>query len=127
MIRVALDLENPEDLRSAKAEWKFAPGLVPGEDNEGLVARLIGSPARLADYDDSGWGTQVPVTVAVGPVEGGGRGCGTTRWKSVQWQQEVGREHLPLWTVLSYNRRHPSPPASREGTRSACRDYTISG
>ena len=55
MIRVALDLENPEDLRSAKAEWKFAPGLVPGEDNEGLVARLSGSPARLADYDDSGW------------------------------------------------------------------------
>ena len=55
MIRVALDLENPEDLRSAKAEWKFAPGLVPGEDNEGLVARLSGSPARLVDYDDSGW------------------------------------------------------------------------
>ena len=55
MIRVALDLENPEDLRSAKAEWKFSPGLVPGEDNEGLVARLSGSPARLVDYDDSGW------------------------------------------------------------------------
>ena len=55
MIRVALDLENPEDLRSAKAEWKFAPGLVPGEDNEGLVAGLSGSPARLVDYDDSGW------------------------------------------------------------------------
>jgi len=55
MIRVDLDLENPEDLQSAKAQWKFAPGLVPGERNEGLVARLTGSPARLGDYDDSGW------------------------------------------------------------------------
>ena len=55
MIRVALDLVNPEDLQSAKAQWKFAPGLVPGEPNEGLTARLTGSPARLADYDDSGW------------------------------------------------------------------------
>ena len=44
MIRVALNLENPEDLQSAKAEWKFAPGLVPGEDNEGLIARLSGLP-----------------------------------------------------------------------------------
>ena len=55
MIRVTLDLENPEDLQSAKAQWKFAPGLVPGEPNEGLTARVAGSPARLADYDDSGW------------------------------------------------------------------------
>ncbi len=55
MIRVVLDLENREDLQSAKAQWKFAPGLVPGEPNEGLTARLTGSPARLADYDDSGW------------------------------------------------------------------------
>ena len=55
MKRVALDLGNPEDLQSAKAQWKFAPGLVPGEPNEGLTARLAGSPARLADYDDSGW------------------------------------------------------------------------
>ncbi len=54
MIRVALKLENPEDLQSAKAEWKFAPGLVPGKDSEGLIARLSGGLARLADYDDSG-------------------------------------------------------------------------
>ena len=46
MIRVALDLENPEDLQRAKAQWKFAPGLVPGEPNEGLTARLSGSPRR---------------------------------------------------------------------------------
>ena len=55
MIRVALDLENPEDLQGARAQWKFAEGLVPGEPNEGLTARLSGSPARLADYDDSKW------------------------------------------------------------------------
>jgi hypothetical protein len=68
VIRVALNLENPEDLQSAKAEWKFAPGLVPGEDNEGLVARLSGSPARLADYDDSGW--EVCENVQVGRSSG---------------------------------------------------------
>jgi len=69
VIRVALNLENPpEDLQSAKAEWKFAPGLVPGEDNEGLIARLSGSPARLADYDDSGW--EVCENVQVGRSSG---------------------------------------------------------
>jgi hypothetical protein len=28
---------------------------VPGEPNEGLVAQLVDTPARLADYDDSRW------------------------------------------------------------------------
>ena len=55
MIRVDLDLENPDDLRQANAQWRFAQGLVPGEPNEGLVAQIEGSPARLADYDDSRW------------------------------------------------------------------------
>ena len=55
MIRVELDLEKPEDLRQVKAQWKFAQGLVPGEPNEGLKAKLSGTPARLADYDDSDW------------------------------------------------------------------------
>ena len=55
MIRVTLELDKPEDLLQAKAQWKFGPGLVPGEPNEGLTALLTGSPARLADYDDSGW------------------------------------------------------------------------
>ena len=55
MIRVALNLEKSEDLQTASAGWKFAEGLVPGEPNEGLIARLEGSPARLADYDDSKW------------------------------------------------------------------------
>ena len=55
MRRVSMDLENPKDLQQARAQWKFGPGLVPGEPNEGLSAQLQGSPARLADYDDSGW------------------------------------------------------------------------
>ena len=68
MIRVALDLENPDDLRSAMAQWKYAPGLVPGEPNEGLTARLSGSPARLAEYEDSGW--EVCENVQVGRSSG---------------------------------------------------------
>lgn len=55
MPRVALDLNNPEDRRKVNAVWRLGPGLVPGESNEGLVARLEDSPARLADYDDSSW------------------------------------------------------------------------
>lgn len=56
MPRVSLDLENKDDLHVIKAEgWRIAPGLVPGEPNQGLVAEMRGSPARLADYDDSKW------------------------------------------------------------------------
>jgi hypothetical protein len=55
MPRVALDLNKAEDCQKVKGQWRFAPGLVPGEPNEGLTAQLRGSPARLADYDDSRW------------------------------------------------------------------------
>jgi len=56
MARVSLDLENKDDLKVLQAEgWRIAPGLVPGEPNQGLVAERRGSPARLADFDDSGW------------------------------------------------------------------------
>ena len=55
MPRVALDLNSTEDRQKVKGEWKVGTGLVPGEPNEGLTARLLGSPARLADYDDSEW------------------------------------------------------------------------
>jgi hypothetical protein len=57
MPRIALDLNRAEDRREVRGEWRFAPGLVPGQPNEGLTARLAASPARLADYDDSGWKT----------------------------------------------------------------------
>lgn len=52
---VALDLESPDDLRLLKGQWRFAPGWIPGEPNEGLVSQATESPARLADYDDSSW------------------------------------------------------------------------
>jgi hypothetical protein len=55
MPRVALDLNNADDREQVQGEWRFAPGYVPGELNEGLQAQATGSPARLAEYDDAGW------------------------------------------------------------------------
>ena len=56
MPRVALDLENPDDLAVlGTTGWRIAPGLVPGEPNQGLVAELRSVDARLPDYDDSWW------------------------------------------------------------------------
>lgn len=55
MPRVSLDLQNGDDLRAVKGGWRYAVGLVPGEDNQGLEALREGSAARLAEYDDSGW------------------------------------------------------------------------
>jgi hypothetical protein len=55
MPRAALDLNQAEDRAKVKGEWRVATGLVPGEANEGLTARLLSSPARAVEYDDSGW------------------------------------------------------------------------
>ena len=56
MPRVSLDLELPADLAVVNSDgWRFAPGMVPGQPNQGLVAEMGDSPARLADYDDSSW------------------------------------------------------------------------
>jgi len=55
MPRVALDLNRAEDRQKVKGQWRVGQGLVPGEPNEGLTAQLRGCPARLADFDDSGW------------------------------------------------------------------------
>ena len=68
MIRLELNLDIPEDLKVVNAQWRFAQGLVPGEPNEGLTARLTDSPARLADYDDSAWevGETIQTTRSVG-------------------------------------------------------------
>jgi hypothetical protein len=55
MPRIALDLNNAADRQQVKGQWRVALGLVPGESNEGLVSQLLGSPARLPDYDDSAW------------------------------------------------------------------------
>ena len=50
-----LSLMDSDHLGQVQGEWRFASGLVPGQPNEGLVSQLEGSPARLADYDDSSW------------------------------------------------------------------------
>lgn len=55
MPRIALDLNKEEDRRQVSGQWRIGPGLVPGELNEGLVAQILNTPARLADYDDSKW------------------------------------------------------------------------
>ncbi len=57
MPRAVIDLNTSSGLASVSGRWKYAQGLVPGEPNEGLVSQLEGSPARLPDYDDSGWET----------------------------------------------------------------------
>ena len=55
MPRVALDLNTAEGCQQVKGQWRVAPGLVPGQPNEGLTAQLLATPARLADFDDSHW------------------------------------------------------------------------
>ena len=55
MPRAVIDLNTQSGLAAVKGQWKFAQGLVPGEPNEGLVSQIEGSPARLAEYDDSSW------------------------------------------------------------------------
>lgn len=55
MPRATLNLQDPTDLQAVNGVWRFAPGLVPGEPNEGVMPQLMGTPARLADFDDSDW------------------------------------------------------------------------
>lgn len=55
MTVASLDLESPDDLKLLNAQWRFAPGWVPGEPNEGLVAQSLESAPRMADFDDSSW------------------------------------------------------------------------
>ena len=56
MPRFAVDLNTPEGRAVVGGRpWRVAPGLVPGEPNEGLTARLPAAPPRRADYDDSDW------------------------------------------------------------------------
>ena len=53
---VVLNLDDPSDLALLDGVLKWAPGLIPGAENEGLVAgKFIEAPPRLADFDDSSW------------------------------------------------------------------------
>ena len=55
MPRATLSLGDEAGRAATKSQWKFARGYVPGEPNGGLVEEAEGSPARLPEYDDSGW------------------------------------------------------------------------
>ena len=56
MPRVTINLGEYSGRVLTGATWRYAIGYVPGEENGGLVFESGGgSPARLADYDDSGW------------------------------------------------------------------------
>ncbi len=55
MPRATINLGESTGQSTVGGIWKFARGYVPGEPNEGLVAQGEGSPARLAEYDDSNW------------------------------------------------------------------------
>ena len=55
MPRIVLDLNESNDLQTISGIWRVGTGLVPGEPNEGLTAKLLASPPRVVDYDDSNW------------------------------------------------------------------------
>ena len=55
MSRAPLSLGGAAGQAAVYGQWKFARVYVPGQPNEGLLKQAQGSPARLADYDDSGW------------------------------------------------------------------------
>jgi hypothetical protein len=62
MARISYNLENKEDLKAlGTTGWRRAMGLVPGQPNQGLVAELMETPARAADYDDSRWDKDVDI------------------------------------------------------------------
>ena len=64
---VVLNLDDPGDLRLVNGKLKWAPGLIPGAENEGLVAgKFIEAPPRLADFDDSAWETPRNIREVVG-------------------------------------------------------------
>ena len=62
-----LELDDPADLRLVHGTCKWAPGLVPGEENQGLVAnKFIEAPPRLASFDDSAWETPANIRYVYG-------------------------------------------------------------
>lgn len=53
---VTLELNCADERRLVNGVAKWAPGLMPGEPNEGMVSgKFIVAEPRLADFDDSAW------------------------------------------------------------------------
>ena len=63
MPRAIINLQDPTDLRTVQGQWRFAPGFIPGEPNEGLISQAVGSPARLPGYNDTHWEVRPDLTV----------------------------------------------------------------
>ena len=89
MPRATLSLGDAVGQAAVNGQWKFARGYVPGQPNEGLLEQAQGSPARLADYDDSGWEVCTDLTQRVSLS--GSVSCGTAltslcpkRWKGIR-------------------------------------------
>jgi hypothetical protein len=53
MPRTLLNLQDPAHLQAVQGQWRFAPGYIPGQPNEGLQSRAVGSPVIRPDYDDT--------------------------------------------------------------------------
>ena len=53
---ILLNLEDPDHLSLLNGKVKFAPGLLPGVENDGMKANSwVRAEPRLASYDDSDW------------------------------------------------------------------------
>jgi hypothetical protein len=55
MPRTLLNLQDPAHLQAVQGQWRFAPGYIPGQPNEGLQSQAVGSPVIRPDYDDTAW------------------------------------------------------------------------
>lgn len=64
---VVLNLDDPKHLSMLDGIIKWAPGLIPGAENEGITAgKFIAAPPRLATFDDSSWETPKNIRDVVG-------------------------------------------------------------
>jgi len=53
---ILLCLDDPDDLSLLQGSIKFAPGLLPGVENDGMKANsCVRAQPRLASYNDSNW------------------------------------------------------------------------
>ena len=50
MPRAILNLQDSDVLTEVGGVWRFAPGFIPGQKNEGFESEIEGSPARLGDF-----------------------------------------------------------------------------
>ena len=95
MKRIAIDLNKETDRQKVKATWRRAAGYVPGEPNQGLVAEIEGSPARLAEYDDSAWDVCDDICTAIS------KGVAFGWWRlTLELPESIDGQSIAGWQVL---------------------------